>query len=107
MGWACVDSSSRYSSYCYRTLCCVDIYSLCGPLILRYRDVLSGSARLTGYPVLSRYFIKYGHRQRGDGHHGQTTFGIIYYTAETGRVVEIFKTLQISENSLKSFQFLV
>ena len=79
MGWACVDSSSRYSSYCYRTLCCVDIYSLCGPLILRYMDVLSGSARLTGYPVLSRYFIKYGHWQRGDGHYWLWTDNIWYH----------------------------
>ena len=86
---------------------CRHIYSLClcAPVILLYKDVLSGSARLTGYPDI--YFMKYGHRLRSDGHYGQTTFGIIYYTPETGRVVEIFKTLQISESSLKSFQFLV
>ena len=83
---------------------CRYLQSVC-PVILRYKDVLSGSARLTGYPDI--YFMKYGHRLRGDGHYGQTTLDIIYYTSETGRVVEIFKTLQISESSLKSFQFLV
>ena len=88
--------SSRYD---VASVLCRYLQSVC-PVILPYKDVLSESV-----DWLSRYFMKY--EQRGDGHYGQTTFGIIYYTPETGRVVEIFKTLQISESSLKSFQFLV